>query len=332
MVRPAPWLAAIGIMVFGGCLQPADAEPRVIEHRYGQTVVDGTPERVVSLSFIGHDFVLALDVVPVALRYWYGDGPYGVWPWAEEALGEAEPLVIYGEIDIEQIALMEPDLIVGQWSGMSQVQYELLSRIAPTLPPAPGEGDFSTPWQVMTRQLGLALNRTDAAEAIIDDIETRQAELRAAHPEWAGQSVIVGWPPRLGIFATNDIRSRFLHDLGFVSPQGFDAIVNPDAFFVTLPQEAVPAIDSDLLVWVHTDDLAGALDNIVLRESTRAYREGREVYVDYELGAALSHSSPLSIHYALDRLIPEIEAAMDGDPATPVPSMAPAHGPDRAEP
>jgi iron complex transport system substrate-binding protein len=34
----------------------------------------------------------------------------------------------------------------------------------------------------------------------------------------------------------------------------------------------------------------------------------------------MSFSSPLSIPYALEHLVPELAAAVDGDPSTPVPS------------
>ncbi|WP_299970332.1 ABC transporter substrate-binding protein [uncultured Roseobacter sp.] len=300
---------------------PGQAEPRQIEHRYGITEIDGTPQRVVSLSFIGHDYLLALGVKPVALRFWYGDHPFGVWPWASEALGDAEPTVLYGDIDIEQIALLKPDLIVGQWSGMTESQYHLLSRIAPTLPPEPGESDYSSSWQTVTERLGVALNKRDEAKTVIDRLNARFEDLRQAHPDWAGQTAVVAWPPQIGVFTSHDLRSRFLHNLGFVSPLAVDAMSGGNAFFVTLPQEDLSPLDSDLLLWVHTGNLKAALDGIVLRRTMRSYREGREVYIDYNLTAALAHSSPLSLNYALDRLVPLIDAAMDGDPSTPVSSM-----------
>lgn len=305
-----------------GMASPLWAEPRQLNHRYGVTEIEGTPERVVSLSFVGHDFLLALGVKPVALRRWYGTGPNGVFPWAEKALGDAKPVVLFGDIDIEQIALLKPDLIVGQWSGMSQTQYRMLSRIAPTLPPAAGEGDYSSSWQVMTRQLGLAMNIPEKAEKVIDRLETRFADIRARHPEWAGKSTVVAWPPRIGAYTSVDLRSRFLTDLGFAPPVAVDQMIGSNAFYVMIPQEDLTPIDVDLLVWTNTAGLAEALDGIVLRKSMRAYREGRELYADYDLTAALSHSSPLSLDYALDRMVPLIEAAMDGDPATPVETTA----------
>ncbi len=300
---------------------PAWAEPRVLRHSFGTTLIEGTPKRVVSLSFVGHDFLLSLGVVPIALRYWYGGHEHGVFPWGEQLLGDAEPVLLHGEINIEQIALLKPDLIVGQWSGMSAQQYHLLSKIAPTLPPAEGEVLYSSSWQTMTRQLGRALDRDARAEAIIARLEGRFAEVRAAHPDWKGKSSAVVWSPRLTAYTSLDLRSRFLGDLGFEAPRAIDALVKSNAFLVPLPQEDLSALDVDLLMWTHAQNLGESLDEIVLRKSLRVYREGRELYTDYDLTAALAHSSPLSLDYALDRMIPLIEAAMDGDPATPVATM-----------
>ena len=57
----------------------------------------------------------------------------------------------------------------------------------------------------------------------------------------------------------------------------------------------------------------------------RAFSEGREVLADYTLYtlmAALFHSNPLSLDYALDLLVLLIEAAIDEDPATKIESMS----------
>ena len=51
-----------------------------------------------------------------------------------------------------------------------------------------------------------------------------------------------------------------------------------------------------------------------------AAEQGREVFLPFELNGAMSFSSPLSIPYVLEELPAELSAAVDGDPATPVPS------------
>lgn len=47
-------------------------------------------------------------------------------------------------------------------------------------------------------------------------------------------------------------------------------------------------------------------------------REGRQVFTDLLTNGASSSSSPPSIPYLLDQLVPQPEAAVGGDPATQV--------------
>lgn len=311
-------LTAVAMTLGNICL--ADAYRVEITHRYGSAQIIEKPTRVVSLSYIGHDFLLSLDVVPVALRKWYGTDPYGVWPWGHDALGEATPIVMQGEIDIERIALLEPDLIVGQWSGMSARDYALLSRIAPTIAPAAGAGDYGMSWQDMLRTLALATDTTDKADAIIAELDGRFAAIRAAHPDWQGASAVMVWAGQTGAYTDRDIRGQFLNELGFVVPQAVNDMGTLENFYAIIPPEDISPIDADVLVWIDGGGSIGQLERMPLRPLMRAYREGREVYADPMLSAALSHSSPLSINYALDRLVPLIAAAADGDPATVVTS------------
>ncbi|UWR91439.1 ABC transporter substrate-binding protein [Phaeobacter inhibens] len=300
----------------------ADPFPVVIDHRYGTTTVPAKPTRIVSLSFIGHDFLLALGERPYALRKWYGSDPYGVWPWGHDALGDAQPVVMRGEIDIERIAAMEPDLIAAQWSGITAQQYALLSQIAPTLPPRTEDGDYGVPWQQMLLRLGTATGKHAAAEAIVTRIEGRFADLRATHPEWQDASAVMAWAGHTRAYTRADIRGQFLSALGFLvqdAPDGQNAL---NQFYIEFPAEDPSAMDVDALIWLDTGRNVEKLARMPLRHTTRAYREGREIYADKLLSAALSHSSPLSLDYALDQLVPLLEAAVDGDPATVVTSTA----------
>ena len=97
----------------------ADPFPVTLTHKFGTTTIDTQPERVVSLGFAGIDNLLALGVKPVAVRYWYGDYPYAAWPWAQDALGDAQPVVLKGDLNIEQIAALQPDVIMAVSSGIT---------------------------------------------------------------------------------------------------------------------------------------------------------------------------------------------------------------------
>src|SRR5690606_20608019 len=58
---------------------PSDAFPVTIEHKYGETTIEEEPERVVAVGFTDQDTLLALGVVPVGIRDWYGDQPFATW-------------------------------------------------------------------------------------------------------------------------------------------------------------------------------------------------------------------------------------------------------------
>ena len=295
------------------------AEVRHVHHRYGVTQITGAPERVVSLSFIGHDYLLGLGVVPIGVRYWYGDHRFGVWPWAQVALGNAEPEVIYGTVDIEAIALLEPDLIEAQWSGITKTEYRLLSQIAPTLAPPVGETHYSASWQDMTRQIGIALGKEPEALEQIASIEQRMSDIKEAHPQWLGQTAAVVWPSRITAYSSEDIRQQLLANLGFSPSEEVEAMAGPVGYSINIPQENLPAIDTNVLLWLTVSDPTQELARIKLHKYLRAHKEGREIVVDPILSAAMSHSSPLALNFVLDHLPPLLAAASDGDLSTPVP-------------
>jgi len=65
-------------------------------HASGGMSLPAPARRVVPLGYASHDTLLALGVVPVALRFWYGGSDSGVRPWAEPLLGGARPEVLRG--------------------------------------------------------------------------------------------------------------------------------------------------------------------------------------------------------------------------------------------
>ncbi|MEP1124480.1 MAG: iron-siderophore ABC transporter substrate-binding protein [Ilumatobacter sp.] len=303
-----------------------EAFPVTIDHKFGQTTIETEPMRVVSVGFNEHDFLLALGVTPVGLRDWYGDQPNGVWPWAQDELGDATPAVIAPDaINFEQVAALEPDLIVGVWSGMTAEDYELLAAIAPTVAQPDTYDDFGTPWQEQTEILGRATGRTEQAESVVAEIEAEFAAVREAHPEWAGQeaSVAFVFEGNPGTYVSQDTRSRILVDLGFSIPEINDS-AGDDSFYLELTPEDIEPLDVDLLVWTSSTDeeVDLILEGLPTRSQLDVVQQGREVFADAALTGAFSHGSPLSLEFALDALVPEIEAAVDGDPATVVPSAA----------
>lgn len=316
----APAARIWGIVIAIALAVPATAQefPQTFEHRFGTTIIEEQPERVVTLTYSGADHYLALGVAPVGLRHWYGDFPYSVWPWAEDALGDGEPFVLT-EINYEQIAALEPDVIEGIGSGITQEQYDELSRIAPVIAAEAQYTDFSTPWSERARTVGRILGQQDEADRLVDDLEARIATIAAEHPEWDGMEAVIAFNVTFpGVYRSVDIRVQLLEQLGFVTPEAVDALGEEGDFNVEISEEDLTLLDADLLVWIIGAGNVENIQGLALRERLAAHQEGREVFADYLLSGAFSFATPLSLNYLLDRLVPLIEAAVDGDPATPV--------------
>ncbi len=302
-----------------------DAFPVTIEHAFGETTIEAEPVKVVSVGYGEHDGLLALGVIPIAVRDWYGDQPYATWPWAQDELGDAQPEVLPStELNFEQIAALEPDIIIGISSGMTEGDYELLSAIAPTIARPAEYNDYATPWDVALEVTGRAVGKTAEAEQVIADVRQLYADAQAEHPEFAGAtaSVTFFYEGQPGAYASTDVRSEALTELGFVIPEQIDELAG-DSFFVSISSEDLSPIDTDVVVWIGDGaETFESIRDLPTRPSTRAFQEGREVVADDLLSAAFSHSSPLSLEYVIDELVPELALAVDGDPETVVASAA----------
>lgn len=297
--------------------------PITIEHKYGSTEITAPPERVISVGFADQDVLLALGVIPIAIRDWYGDQPFATWPWAQDELGDAEPEVLPADaLNFEQIASLQPDLIIGMSSGMTDTEYATLAKIAPTIAQPREYIDYGVPWDVSTQIIGDAVGKSATAAQVIDDVKGQIEAARAANPAFEGATAGVDYyfDNQPGSYASQDSRSRMMSDLGFVIPEEFDELAG-DQFYFSVSNEEVSTLDTDVVVWiVSTDEDIAAIRAIPLRPSMRAYAEGREVVTNALLSGAFSFTSPLSIPFLLEHLVPELALAVDGEPGTVVPS------------
>jgi iron complex transport system substrate-binding protein len=100
-------------------------------------------------------------------------------------------------------------------------------------------------------------------------------------------------------------------------------VASGDEFGASLSSERTSDLDAvDVTVW-----LGLTKDEAVsgVYEQTSAFKDGRFVDIDDAVteNYAVAHSfvSPLSIPYVLERFVPQLAAAVDGDPATEVPAV-----------
>ncbi len=287
-------------------------------HRYGSTEISQAPQRIVTLGFTDQDFVLAFGVAPVAVTDWYGGYEFATWPWAQDELGAARPEVLNkGEFtgsqnfDYERIAALDPDLIIGLNTGMTQQEYDTLSRIAPTVASSADYPEYGMPWQASTRVVGQALGQPQRAEELIADVAARFTKAAGEHPEFAGKQALVAEVFEPGSSFTRsatDARTVFLTSLGFSYPADIGALAGAQDG-AKISDEQMSLLDRDLLIWNIGDNpaLRGQIEAKPLYPQLKAVTEGRVLFLDDPLvSGALTWGTVLSLPYALDHLVPQL--------------------------
>jgi iron complex transport system substrate-binding protein len=291
--------------------------PLTLDTAFGQTIIPAAPERVATIDYNGADNLLALGVQPVLVRYWFGDYPRAVWPWADALLTDT-PEILKGEINFEQIAASDPDVIMALYSGITAEDYAKLSQIAPVVAIPAGVGPYELPWRDQALIAGRALGRETEAGAQVAAIEARLTAIATAHPEWADSTVTLGtvWSDKPNVYAPGDPRVQLLNDLGLQNNPALVALATPGSFYIELSEEQPEPFDSDLLLWF-ADEGVPPIEALAFRPKLAAAQEGREVFLGPLMTSALSHTSLLSLPYALDRLEPLIADALDGNGVAP---------------
>lgn len=300
--------------------QESGAFPVKIDHALGETVIAAAPERILTIGWITQDVVLALGQIPVAIPYqgWGGD-ENGVLPWVAEAVAALggplpERVNFDAGLPIEQIAGLQPDLVLAPYSDLDAAQYELLSAIAPTL--AYAKGPWSGTWQEITLVVGRALGQPAEAQALVDGVAARLAGIAAAHPEFAGKTFTFGYyepnAGNVGVYVATDPRVQMLTDLGLEMSPGSAALPTDGGFYVDTSLEVLDSMDADIFItWHSTQEELDAFRANPLVALFPPVRDGRHIgLVDNSFVMATSAPSVLSIPWSIDRLVPELSAVL----------------------
>lgn len=306
-----------------GGAPPASAFPVTITHKYGTTEIPEEPTRIVAAGFRDQEYMLALGVVPVGIRDWYGpDFPYDKWPWVGPALnGKPAPEIHSGfdELNLEKIASLQPDLITTIYSDVTKEVYDQLAQIAPTVAQSGDVADFTMTWQDETRVIGTALGREAQATELVTKTEKLFADAAAAHPDFAGKTVGVlqfGDPGNFYVLNATDPKAKFFTDLGFTVPDALSDLVGEQSNLQVSFERLDLLGDLDLVVWLSAADpdikaLEDALKGESLYQQLNSVKSGHDLFL-VEGADALAWGSPLSLPSALTDVIPQVETAVKG--------------------
>ena len=308
-------LTALGLAVLVGCgsapastaaAPSAAAGPVVVEHKFGSTEVPANVQRVATVGWNDQDFVLSLGVVPVVTREWFDS--YDAFPWVQQATGGQGVEAFGGDgIDYEAVAAAQPELILAIYETVDQPTYDRLSRIAPTVVQSAEYADEATPWNVQLLTTGRALGREAQAQELVDRVDTKIAEAKAANPDFAGKVLVEDYGPENGghyLIGKGDPRRTLFDALGFEAQETVGDV----------SEEQLSLLDRDVL-FVNGATPQQMADSPVFTRLA-VVRDGRTLYTTFDspLSGALSYSGPDALLYALDVLVPQLANAVGGRP------------------
>ena len=314
-------LAATGCSGASGTSStPATAAPvfpTTVTHEYGQTTLEEAPERVVSLGYTDQDAILALGTVPVAIREFTGNQPSATWPWAADRLKGEQPAVLPAdEVTPEEVAALDPDLIVAITANLTREQYDAFAKIAPTVAaPVGTEGD-AVPWQDATKLTGAALGLPADADRLVAEVEEKFVEVEENHPELAGATVAVARPnptdtASFMAWSSNDLRGQLLKELGAQVPAEVDRLAG-DAAYATMPSDKLVTLDrADALMVPGSQAEQQAFAALPGYGQLQLVQESKVVTLDDEQSAALAFGSVLSLPAVIDEVAGRLSRAVE---------------------
>ncbi len=275
-----------------------------IDHSLGKTQIDGTPKRVVAIGNQWLETTVALGVKPVGYLI-PGAGPTTSAPWIKPAqLGDAKSLTAGGDL-VEQIAALEPDLILAPNYLMDKAMYEKLSKLAPTIGSI-GHAQID-PWQDEVTTLGKALHQDDAAAKVVADVDGEIDAVAAKYPQLKGKTFLtcmLTTPTQLMVLADpKDGSAQTFVRLGMTMPEKLVAEA-PSGGRLALSPERLGDLTSDLLVCGAAPGLQEKFTQLPGYSDLPSVRQGGISFVDMATINAINLPTALSVPYVLEKLEP----------------------------
>ncbi|MFW6270586.1 MAG: ABC transporter substrate-binding protein, partial [Bacillota bacterium] len=136
-------------------------EVNIVEHAMGETEIEGTPQRIVTLYQGASDTAVALDVIPVGVVDSWVEQP--MYEYLRDDLEDVKHVGLETQPNLEEIEKLNPDLIIASKLRHEKI-YSKLSQIAPTVA---HETVFE--FKETTELMGEAMNREKEAKKIISN-------------------------------------------------------------------------------------------------------------------------------------------------------------------
>lgn len=314
--RTAAALAAITcILTAGACGSSndpaqADGPAVVVKHSRGETAIQGTPKRIVTFGDQWTDAVQALGITPVGFVSTNAAMNGGkLAPWTTPALKESKAISMGGKVD-EQVAQLNPDLILVPGFAIDDATYEKLKGLAPVIP-ALTKSQID-PWAGQVTQLGRVLHKETEASQVISGVNNKIKAVADELPGLKGKKYIFCWlggPSMLMVLADpKDGASSLFGQLGMALPQNIIDEAK-GAGRLQLSQERMGDLKSDLLIAATPPGGEENYRKTPGFAALPAVQRGSQLFVDMVVTGGINEPTPLSVPYVLDKIKPALVSA-----------------------
>lgn len=281
---------------------------------FGDVTVPANPRRVVALGWSDAETALALGVQPVGASDWLAVGGDGLGPWVTQRYTTPPTMLGTLEVDLEQVAALDPDVILDTRASGQRDRYDRLTQLGvPVVSIPPGGEDYLTGWRDQLRLVGAALGRQAEAQQLQTRLEDRFRTAREQHPALNGATVVSGAKNTLGEYGAyvgRTGRVEFLRELGLVNSPAVEALP-ADGFSVPVSRERTNLLDARVTIMQAISGNPADVADDPLWRAVPSVAAGRGIVLsDESVSNAFSSSSVPGQLYALDRLVDPIAAAV----------------------
>ncbi|MGQ4618127.1 ABC transporter substrate-binding protein [Nocardia sp. R7R-8] len=287
----------------------AGGESITISHARGETTITGTPKKIVVLGNQWLDTALALGVTPAAYVDNVAVLSKGAPPWQPKMDESAKPISTTGNL-AEQVAALEPDLILADSFIADQKNYEAFSKVAPTVPGLTKE--IVTPWPDLVTALGRILHKQDEAATVVTAVRDKIAGIAAADPGLRGKSFASTWlsgPTQLMVLTDpNDGSAKLFAELGLGIPPNLLALPATQGR-AALSSERIDELTADVLLAGYSPGMDEKYRQLPGYSELPAVEKHAVVFLTTQEITAVNQPTVLSIPYILDKVAPALTNA-----------------------
>ncbi|WP_226643460.1 ABC transporter substrate-binding protein [Mesobacillus subterraneus] len=228
--------------------EPKEKEEQgyTVEHAMGETTLEKTPEKIVILTNEGTEALLALGVTPVgAVQSWTGD------PWYDhiaEDMKDVEVVGVESQVNVEAIAALQPDLIIGNKMRQEDI-YEQLKAIAPTVFAEDLRGNWKNNFELYAK----AVNKEEKGKEVLAAYDQRIEDLKEKLGDKIDTkvSMVRFMAGDVRIYHKDSFSGVILEQIGLARPESQD---KEDFAEKGVTKERIPAMDGDILFYFTYDE------------------------------------------------------------------------------